>query len=228
MPDNATAHLSNQYDTQIHATIPYYTCFHDEIINFVQAAHPDPRLWLDTGCGTASFAEKVLETFSDVQLLLADPSPEMIAVAKQKISAGKSSRVIWLEPVPTQNLVLPKDCSPDIITAVQSHHYLSLEKRTSATRVCYDILSKNGIFITFENIRPSTAEATNHGLAYWKQFQIKCGKTETDAENHINRFGTEYFPITIAEHRELYASCGFKTVELFWYSYMQAGFYCIK
>jgi tRNA (cmo5U34)-methyltransferase len=47
-------------------------------------------------------------------------------------------------------------------------------------------------------------------------------------EPHFERFDSEYFPITIEEHLKLLRACGFKTVGLFWYSYMQAGFYGIK
>ncbi|MGD0856485.1 MAG: hypothetical protein ABSA18_11850 [Dehalococcoidia bacterium] len=34
--------------------------------------------------------------------------------------------------------------------------------------------------------------------------------------------------VTVEEHLDLYRSCGFAVVELFWLSCMQAGFYCIK
>jgi tRNA (cmo5U34)-methyltransferase len=44
----------------------------------------------------------------------------------------------------------------------------------------------------------------------------------------MERFDTAYFPITVDEHLQLLKACGFETAELFWYSYMQAGFYGIK
>jgi len=47
-------------------------------------------------------------------------------------------------------------------------------------------------------------------------------------ENHLKRFNVEYFPINIEEHLSLLRKSGFSVVEMFWYSYMQAGFYCIK
>jgi len=47
-------------------------------------------------------------------------------------------------------------------------------------------------------------------------------------EMHLNRFDVEYFPIKIDEHISLLNSSGFRVVEIFWRSYMQAGFYCIK
>ncbi|MGD0231966.1 MAG: hypothetical protein ABSC19_16690 [Syntrophorhabdales bacterium] len=47
-------------------------------------------------------------------------------------------------------------------------------------------------------------------------------------DEHRSRFGKSYFPITIAEHLELLRATGFSTVEIFWLSHMQAGFYAIK
>jgi tRNA (cmo5U34)-methyltransferase len=38
----------------------------------------------------------------------------------------------------------------------------------------------------------------------------------------------EYFPITIEEHLSLLREIGFEVIELLWFSYMQAGFYCQK
>ena len=53
-------------------------------------------------------------------------------------------------------------------------------------------------------------------------------KTVKEVDAHIQRFGVEYFPITISEHLRLLKECGFSTVEILWVSYMQAGFYAIK
>ena len=48
------------------------------------------------------------------------------------------------------------------------------------------------------------------------------------AASHIKRFGVEYFPVSIEEHLSLLRETGFKSVELLWFSYLQAGFYAIK
>ena len=82
--------------------------------------------------------------------------------------------------------------------------------------------------INTENISPLSMEGIKIGKNNWKAFQEKNGKTAKEAEKHLERFGKEYFPINIEEHLKLYRETGFKAVELFWYSYMQAGFYCIK
>jgi tRNA (cmo5U34)-methyltransferase len=217
-----------RYDAHVEDTIPFYHAFHTEIINLIMALDQEPRLWLDTGCGTGTLILKAMQSFQKTRFILADPSPEMIEVARNKLASKYQKRITFLQNCPTQEIVLGGGESPDIITAILCHHYLNSQARADATGNCYKLLKAGGIYITFENIRPFTLRGTEIGKSYWLNFQIASGKTERDAEKHIGRFDTEYYPITIDEHVELLHRCGFGTVELFWYSYMQAGLYCIK
>ncbi len=226
--DNTTSHNSTIYDSKIRSTIAYYDCFHKETINLIRAIKNNPKVWLDTGCGTGTLIEQAAKHFDDTLFILSDPSIEMINQAKIKFSNITHDKVIFLESAATQDINLDASERPDVITAIQSHHYLSTEDRIKATSKCYELLKSDGIYITFENICPLTKQGIEIGKEYWKQFQIDSGKGKLEAENHIKRFGIEYFPITIEEHINLLKSVGFKAVEMFWYSYMQAGFYCIK
>jgi tRNA (cmo5U34)-methyltransferase len=226
--DNTTPHLSKEYDIQVLNTIPYYDCFHREIINMVQTLNSHPAIWLDTGAGTGTMITQCIDSFPDALFLLADPSEEMLLVAQNKLSEYDARRVQYLPPVTTQNITLSLSLRPDVITAVQSHHYLNREERVAATEVCYELLPEGGIFITFENIRPFTEQGIISGKRNWSNYQISRGKSEEQVRKHIERFDSEYFPITVEDHLQLYRECGFRVVELFWYSYMQAGFYCLK
>ena len=82
--------------------------------------------------------------------------------------------------------------------------------------------------ILTENVRPVSEEGLEIGLDRWAQFQKEQGKGDEAVKKHIARLGKEYFPITVEEHLELLRKTGFKIVEIFWYSVMQAGFYAIK
>jgi len=224
--DNASFHTSTSYDAQIRSTIPYYDSFHKETINLLKRIIKTPRMWLDTGCGTGNFIVKAISEFPETTFLLADPSKEMLAVARSKLKNKK--RVVFLPPTSTQGLRSVVREKLDIITAIQSHHYLSRDERRKATKTCYELINENGVYVAFENVRPSSKEGIEIGIANWAAYQIACGKSKEVACKHVNRFDKEYFPITIEDHLQLYRDCGFATVELFWYSYMQAGFYCLK
>ena len=225
--DNSTPHLASKYDVQVRKTIPYYDDFHVETIHFIKAIGMHPRLWLDTGCGTGLFVEQAFDIFKETIFILADPSPEMMNEAKNKLQKKKEGgRIRFLDPVSTENLTLK--LRADVITAIQSHHYLSQAIREKATRTCYRLLKNKGFYITFENIRPFSKKGIENAKKYWSAFQLSKGKDAETVRNHLKRFDSEYFPITVEKHLKLLRTSGFQTVELFWYSYMQAGFYCIK
>jgi tRNA (cmo5U34)-methyltransferase len=221
---NSTPHTVETYDAQVCKTLPYYNSFHDETLNLIRATHIDPTNWLDTGCGTGTLVQKAIAQFSKTKFVLADPSPQMIAVAKQKLSGYDSVEFI---EVPTEKLSNLKTRF-DVITAIQSHHYSTISERQKATEVCFNLLNHKGIYVTFENTRALTEQGTAIGKENWKNFQIRSGRDQITAEGHMQRFGTEYYPITIEQHLSLLRKTGFSTVELFWFSYMQAGFYCLK
>jgi tRNA (cmo5U34)-methyltransferase len=225
---NYTPHPPEDYDANISSIIPYYSAIHQEIINLVKSLPTSPKVWMDTGCGTGSLVNKAIKELPDTKFLLVDPSERMLDQARRKLSLHSAGRLELFRASATQEFSQELEEKPDVITAIQCHHYLNREDRARATSVCYDLLREGGIYITFENTRPLTEEGIIIGKRYWGNFQLSRGRTEEEISKHLERFDTEYFPITVEEHLKLLREAGFKAVELFWYSYMQAGFYCIK
>jgi tRNA (cmo5U34)-methyltransferase len=228
LKDNTTAHPSQEYDSQIRATIPYYDAFHKEAINLVRAIISQPERWLDTGCGTGSLVIQAMETFPRTQFILADPAPGMVEIARTKLSGKAAERIHFLEPVASQDIDEADIGRVDVVTAIQCHHYLKAGDRWRATLKCFHLLKPGGLYITFENTRPSTERGVAITKAQWADFQRASGKDPATVKKHMERYNTEYFPITIAEHLCLLKECGFETAELFWFSCMQAGFYAMK
>lgn len=225
--DNTTPYQSDLYDAHVINTLPYYQSYHQETINLIKSLPSGPEIWMDTGCGTGSLVGKALGEFPDTEFLLLDPSEGMIEQAKSKLS-NEFGRIKFLNPSTTQEFHEELKNKPDVVTAIQCHHYLSSEDRIKAIDVCYNILKENGTFVTFENIRPLTEKGIEIGKNYWKNFQQEHGKDEEEINQHLARFDVEYFPITIEDHLAVLRDAGFSTVEVLWYSYLQAGFYCIK
>lgn len=133
MSDNTTPHMSSVYDEQVRRTIPEYDIFHDQVIDLVRVYNNSPNEWLDTGCGTGTLAIKVLEHFKDTSYTLADPSLEMLNIAKTKLTGNdkikfKGSSSLELD-FPDENF--------DVITAIMCHHYLDTETREKATKIAF-------------------------------------------------------------------------------------------
>jgi len=105
-----------------------------------------------------------MKEFKNTKFLLLDPSEGMLKQVQKKLPSNKNYKIELLRPSTTQELILEK--KSDVITAIQCHHYLSRKDREKAVNVCYKILKDDGVFITFENIRPLTEKGIEVGKKY--------------------------------------------------------------
>lgn len=226
--DNTTPHSSHEYDEKVRRTIPFYEEFHNQTIGLIRAVKPETREWLDTGCGSGFLVQKAIKEFPACKFYLADPAPAMLEQGRIRLKNLDRTRIVFLDTVDTENIPADYENKFEVITAIQSHHYLKQKERIKATERCYALLKSGGIYITFENIKPQSATGIEISLKRWMVFQMSRGRDQKTVTHHRNRFDTAYFPITVKDHLELLKRAGFKMYELFWYSYMQAGFYGIK
>lgn len=226
--DNSTPHRAADYDVKVRKTIPFYSYFHEETIDLVRAVMPEVKVWLDTGCGTGYLAERAIASFPHTRFVLADPSPAMLELARTRLAGVPQNIATFAGTLSSEQLPEAIAETPQVISAIQCHHYGDQEARRRATSACFQLLGPEGLYITFENIRPATAQGVEFGHERWLRFQRKAGRSEKAVEEHRLRFDRDYFPITVAEHLEQLKNTGFASVELFWLSHMQAGFYAIK
>ncbi|MCR1899427.1 class I SAM-dependent methyltransferase [Irregularibacter muris] len=226
MRDNKTSQKAKDYDKNVIKTHELYSLFHEETFKVVKAINPAPKSWLDAGGGTGEIINRAKNIFPHAEFTLADPSSAMLDVAQEKFKEDVGLKIQYIEKG-TEELSLPPS-SFDVITSILSHHYFNEEDRKQATLNCFDMLKLGGVYITFETILPRTKRGIDIGLDRWYHDQINNGKSVEKAEKHISRFGKELFPISIQSHINLLEEVGFDTVELFWLSGMQAGFYGIK
>lgn len=217
-----SAFSPNEYDRKIKQTLPYYDAFYEQVIELVRVCHNRQVSWLDVGCGTGKMGSIVFENVELQKFVFCDCLEEMIQIAKERFCDERARFQIC----DIQNLSYEEEF--DVVTAIQVNHYLHKCERRVAVQNCYKALKEKGLFITFENFAPFTDMGTKISLERWKNYQINQGKSIVESEKHIQRYGKDYFPITIAEHMELLKECGFKVVEILWLSNMQAGIWAMK
>jgi tRNA (cmo5U34)-methyltransferase len=160
MIDNSTPHNASDYDREIFKTVPFYHLFYTETIDLVRTLLPDTSVWLDTGCGTGYLAEQALPLLPETRFLLADPSCAMLDQARVRLARFPSGRIRFLGALSTEELagVVPE--TPQVISAIQCHHYGGDEAGRRATDTCFRLLERGGLYITFENIRPDTGRGS--------------------------------------------------------------------
>ena len=223
MRDNPSAFSSCEYDRKIRQTLPYYETFYTQVTDLVKTVYETPVSWLDVGCGTGKMARTARESGIPIRrMVLSDISPEM------RRTAEKENRESRAEFCIADVRDLPWENAFDVVTAIQVFHYLREEERREALGNVFRALKENGSFISFENIAPFTETGKEIYLEKWRRYQVEQGRSPEEAAGHIGRYGKGYFPITVEEHLRQMRNCGFRAVEILWFSNLQAGFWGVK
>ncbi len=188
MSNRKVAFSAESYDRDILNTIPYYDEVYNQIADVISVAFLNKVVsWLDIGCGTGKMAKVALEQCNVEKMICADNSSAMLEVARQKIS---SSYVEFLK-LPMERI--DYDSQFDVISSILVNHYLSYEERVIAVRNCYNALKEEGIYITFEKFAPCDGTMKKLYLKRWEKYQYSKGKSIKECEEHLSRYGTEYF-----------------------------------
>lgn len=116
----------------------------------------------------------------------------------------------------------------DIVTAVLVCHYLKPPERKAALQNCFRALKKGGILITAENFAPSGNILEKLYLKRWESFQLERGRSPEVCRKHLERYGKDYFPITVSESLDMPRECSFAESEVFALSCCQAAFISVK
>lgn len=222
MNDNISAFNTMEYNSKIKQTLPYYDEFYKQVIELVKTFHSGAVRWLDVGCGTGKMGSVAFENVALEKFVFSDCSEKMIKIVKERFDFENTEFVVC----DAKELDYVNEF--DVITAIQVNHYMNETSRKAALMKYYAALKNNGLFISFENFAPFTDLGKSIYLERWKRYQFEQGKSLEECNKHIERYGKEYFPISLSENIELMKNCGFKIVEILWLSNMQVGIWGIK
>ena len=202
--DNTTPMSAGVYDKEINNTIPYYSEFYNQTLDVIEQCGYSKLHWLDLGSGTGSLEKIAIDRFDDPQFVMVDPSEKMLEKAKEKLKNHS------IQYICGNSVSIDFDSCFNVVTAIQSHHYMHEEERKKATQIVYKALKKGGIYISFENVVPEDETVKSRELLRWARYQQRHGKTEAEAKAHNARCGVNYFPLTISEHMDLIKKSGFE------------------
>ena len=94
---------------------------------------------LDVGCGTGALLARLENVYPEARLLGVDPVPEMLAVARRRLSPRVELREGWAEDLPCA------DESVDVVVSCNMFHYV--RRPAGALREMDRVLVRGGRFL---------------------------------------------------------------------------------
>lgn len=189
----------------------------EKVSNLLYDHDKDLHIWLDTGCGTGGLIRSNIDRFPKTQFVLADPSSDNIATAKESMHGEQ--RCLYVTK-PTHELNFG-DSTLDAVTAMFCHHYYqNIDEKRKAIGNCFRMLKEGGIFITAEHVRHDDIDKSDEG---WIAYMKDAGLPDEFAYEMVSRRDREYFPLTESEYLELLIDCGFHRAEVFWMTCSDIG-----
>lgn len=220
--DNTTPVNAAEFDKKVLSMMPYYDQFYVNALDVIKTYVSGSARWLDLGCGTGTLECMASEMFDDVSFVMLDISEAMLDQAKEKCAGLRT------EYVCASSADIAYENEFDVVTAIQSHHYLHEEERKKAVEGAYKALKDDGIFVAFEIITVEDEAVNELEFKRWESYELAHGRSEEVVKEHLSRAGIAYFPITVEQHIQLLKQAGFRHVRVFWTAYMVMGIYGIK
>ena len=147
MANDFHSKYANTFDRLQPLKIEMYRLYHDLALDFLPFEVHESFRFLDLGCGTATFANRVLEQYPEARYVALDYSPEMLELAKEK-TRHSADRVEFYQRDLNQGL--PEGLGTfHLVSAFSAVHHLTDENKARLFGQVHDILEPGGwLFLT--------------------------------------------------------------------------------
>ena len=194
--------VSAKYDQQRPYLIPCFDDFYGAA-NALLANRPQVRTVLDVGAGTGLFSYFLYQQRPELQFMLVDLAPEMLAVARQRFAGLPGFAFQELnfatKPLPGRYNV--------VVSSLAIHHLPDAEKATLYQRI-YDALNPGGLFINADQVLGRTAGFDAFNRQHWARTVQTSGLPEEAIARAFERIKLDDFG-TLEAQLQMLETAGF-------------------
>lgn len=216
---------AKKFDNVIPLLIPFYNEIYNILIDSIPFYKNVPLKILDIGCGTGTFAKKLKEQFPYAKITCLDFAPNMIEVAKTKLSNYKDDIDFLVGDFNNLNIKKEYDV---IVSSFALHHIQSDSEKLKLYKNIYEALNKNGVFLTADIVLGVNNYIKNLYEKKWEEHIFKQtikNRSEVRLENKLlERYQADDNPSELFDHLKWLEHSGFNQVETIWKYYNFAIF----
>ena len=198
---------ADSYDRARRKLVPCFDEFYRTAVELLPFA-PDAR-WelLDLGAGTGLLSAMIAELFPKARLTLFDLTPEMLAVARQRLKPfGKRVQFVSAD----FTTAAPSKSYDAVVSALAIHHLPDSGKRRLFADI-FKYLTPGGVFINADQVAGETAAIDQRARQLWIKRARELKIAERDLDAALERMKQD-LPATVGQQLAWMRESGFVEV----------------
>jgi tRNA (cmo5U34)-methyltransferase len=184
--------------------VPCFDDFHRAALDLLPFAADARFEVLDLGAGAGLLSAMIAEMFPKAQLTLFDLTPEMLAIARQRLKPlGKRVRFVTADFAVAGS----SKAYDAVVSALAIHHLPDSGKRHLFADI-FKYLTPGGVFINADQVAGETAAIDRRSRETWikRARELKAGERDLDAA--LERMKQD-LPATVGQQLAWMRECGF-------------------
>lgn len=238
-----TSDFAVGYDQAAAVVHPRYVEIQDAILGFLSPALAAGGLVIDLGGGSGRLAERILDAYPQVQMLVLDQSEPFLALAERRL-ARFGSRVScqlarlqdsWADGLATK---------PMALVSMSAIHHLEPAEKQRLYQQCCDVLAPGGVLLNGDEVRAEDETTYESHLTQWAghmRQKMEAGAVPASfhaalvgwIERNVTRFGEpkksgDDCHETVAAQLDYFRAAGFAQCDAPWHKDLWAVLRAVK
>jgi len=195
---------ADTYDRARRKLVPCFDDFYRAAFELIPFASNDRFEVLDLGAGTGLLSAMIAQAFPKAQLTLFDLTPEMLAVARQRLKPlGKRVKFVTADFAAAR----PSKSYDAVVSALAIHHLPDSGKRHLFSDI-FKYLTPGGIFIDADQVAGETAAIEHRSRQLWIKRARELKVKERDLNAALERMKQD-LPATVGQQLAWIRESGF-------------------
>ncbi len=210
------------FDDMLDRSVPFYGEIQRMIGELVTDFAAENTAIYDLGCSTGTTFLQIARTVPrerNVRYVGIDSSPEMLEIAKRKLSASDFDRPFELECADLNAGVRIDNAS--VVLMVLTLQFIRPLYRQRLIRSIYEGLTENGALILVEKVLGENSTFNRLFIHHYYEMKRGNGYSEMEIAQKREALENVLIPYRLEENKELLHEVGFRHVDVFfkWYNF---------
>ncbi len=210
------------FDDMLGRSVPFYDEIQKMIGELVSDFAAEGTAIYDLGCSTGTTFLQIAQTVPrdrNVRYVGVDYSPEMLEIARRKLSGSGFGRPFELECADLNAGVRIDGAS--VVLMVLTLQFVRPLYRQRVIRSIYDGLTENGALILVEKVLGENSTFNRLFIDHYYEMKRENGYSELEISRKREALENVLIPYRLEENKELLRDQGFRHVDVFfkWYNF---------